>query len=171
LLKGYAFQEISTSAQVQTAQWRMLREIVHGRRLHIPNTPMGRELVNELAQLRAWSLANGLMRVEGTRDDLADALKIAIAAASAMPANDMGGIEVEYEPLHWLDSPSNLQGGTPRFFKRDAAGKRVTSEPPYGSDAFLDWMANAIRSGWSTPSIHRYLSEHPDADPMNQKQE
>lgn len=82
-LTGATFMKAPMHAAAQTSRFRLLREVVHGaNRLAIPDTRDGRALVAELAELRAWELAGGLMKVEGLRtDDLADALALATEVA------------------------------------------------------------------------------------------
>jgi hypothetical protein len=162
LRSGSKFLQMALTAPAQTARWRMLREVVHGGRLKVPTTPQGRALVNQLAELRAWELPGGLLRVEGKHDDVADATALALEIAVHLAPTDTGGLEVEYVPVHWNDCPGNIQGGAPRFFRRQANGSRVPCEPPYDPSPgshFELWAESLSATGHSTPSIERWKQE------------
>jgi hypothetical protein len=134
----------------QTARFRHLREIVNGGRLHVPSTPLGRELLGQLASLAAWEVAGGL-KVEGSRkaDDLADALVLAIEAALHLPASGgSGAIEFKCDGMYYDDTGVHLRGARYVLVGEDGR-EQMTGAPPWAPGAeeiYEEWRAQGIHT-------------------------
>jgi hypothetical protein len=90
------FCQLSINPARQTPRWRTLRDLVHGQRLHLG--PGQDQLLAQLSQLKATQLSSGALRVEGRRDDLADALALAAPIALKLPPTGGPAGVVEYVP-------------------------------------------------------------------------
>ncbi len=165
-MTGATYHQSAMAAASQTARWRLVREVVHGGRLKIPATAEGRSLSNQLAQLRAWELAGGLLRVEAARDDIADALALAVEVASALPATDIGDLEIEYVPINWSAETRTLSGGGARYWKRLANGARMPAEMPRSDPNFEAYAVEMIASGARTPRIIEWEQEQKETKPV-----
>lgn len=153
-LAGARFHQASMAVPAQTARFRHLREIVHGGRLHIPDTNEGRELAKQLRGLRAWEMPTGL-KVEGKRDDLADALVLAIEIARYQPPTDGdGAVEQLLDGVSWSEEGVQVRS---RWVRRLADGRTVPAEIPAWDPAFEAHARECIRKGIRTPQIDRWL--------------
>lgn len=153
---------VSMAPGAQDPRWRMLIDVVRSRRLHIPNHP---ELIAQLCKLRAFTLSSGAIKVEGRRDDLADALVLALQGALALPPT--GALEQVHSPVYF--DGRALHGGEPQWFRNLPDGRRVPSDPPIDSPQFARWAASMLRQGCSTPSIERFREINPTWNPDSEE--
>jgi hypothetical protein len=102
---------------------------------------------------------------KGRHDDVVSTLLLACdeVTVAKLPFND-GDIVVRSE-VAWHADTRELESDT-RYYTRDARGKLVPREPPYGTAAFADWAERMLASGHTTVSIQRWLGEHPEFDPQ-----
>jgi len=156
--KGVPFEIAGMQPSHQDPRWRTLIDAVNGRRLHLPDNP---ELLRQLCGLNATTLASGQLRVEGRRDDLADALVLAMEGALGIRPS--GDLDFEYSRLHFNDS--GLHGGEKRWFRRTPSGGRVPCDPPLDDPGFPRWAASMLTHGVNTPSIEAFRKQNPTWDP------
>jgi hypothetical protein len=140
----------------QTARFRLLREVVEGGRLHIPDTEMGRKLVNQLRGLNAWELSGG-WKVEGREDDLADALVLALDLAQWLPpTGGDGAIELVSDGFGW-DHESGVTARNVRWLLRHPDGRVSPAEWPPWDAGFPDYARSVLERGRSTRAIETWL--------------
>jgi hypothetical protein len=156
---NYVLAQMGPAAQ--TPRWALLRSLASGGRLHIPES--GRELIRQLGQLTATTLASGSLKVEGRRDDLADALALAAEIAMKLPPNAVkGGAVVECidDGIHYSIS-RGLQVTLPRFVKRYPNGNTEPMEIPSWHPAFERYARDMIAQGKRTRSIEEWEAAQP----------
>ena len=69
------FRQVSMAPTAQTPRWKLLRDLFMGRRIHI--SPDHEWLAREVAGLKATQQSSGAIKVEGKKDNGADALALA----------------------------------------------------------------------------------------------
>ncbi len=156
--RGCVGEVVAMTPAAQTERFSLLADLIHSRRLHIPNHP---ELVKQLSGLRCTQLSSGFLRVQaaGNRhDDLADA--VALAVERAVKLNPTGGaIGFEYAAVHFTGA-GDLTGGEKRWYREFANGNRdYNIEPPVGSKEWRQHVDNCVATGVMTPAVERWLRE------------
>jgi hypothetical protein len=150
----------SMAPERQTPRWRMVRELVHGGRLHLPAGDDAEKLRGQLAGLRATQLSSGALKVEGRRDDLTDALALAVPIAMKLPPSadgPMGRVEFRAGPLTWDEGGLSTHGG--RFVRTLPNGREVPAECPRWDPYFDVYAEESIANGVSTPAIEEWRRE------------
>ena len=156
----------SMSPEAQTPRWRALRELAHGGRLHLPSGEDAETLRSQLASLRATQLSSGALRVEARRDDLADALALAVPIALKLqPSADGPGGRVEFRPgrLNWGDDGLTAPGS--RYVRVLPSGKEIPAEIPRWDPWFSEYAEESIANGIRTPAIIEWEREREQARP------
>lgn len=152
------FVQASMSPQSQTPRWKLARQLVHGSRLHLPDTSEAETLARQLGQLRATQLGSGALKVEGRKDDVADAFALAAEVALALPPNEGPDGRVE----HRIDGVSFEHGRgldvRQRWVRVLPDGREVPAETPTWHPSFPDYAREMLASGRSTPGIERWLA-------------
>ncbi len=170
------YRQVSMAPTAQTPRWKLLRDLFMGRRIHIhPNEEW---LAKEVAGLKATQQSSGAIKVEGKKDNGADALALACELVVQIEATGHGSVQFDYAPLHFGECPADLHGGHKQFFKV-INGRRVSCEPPFDPTPGSDWFCwfeqvTADDPGLSTPSIQRYRtikSEEPKPEETNRENE
>jgi hypothetical protein len=143
----------------QTPRWRGLRELVHGGRLHVASDHAA--LVQQLAALRATQLSSGALKVEGRRDDLADALALAAQVASQLvPTGGPGGaVEYHVGGFNWDAESGTLSHDGIGWSRRMPNGSIMPAEHPRWAPGWEEWAQEMLASGHSTPSIEAWRRE------------
>jgi hypothetical protein len=143
----------------QGPRWALARTLILSRRAAFH--PTHDRLMRELAQLKATALSLGGMRVEGRRDDCADAFALACEVANHLPPSGDGRVTFE------CDGRVNDDRGwaipiNPRYVKTLSNGRKVRVEIPEWDRSFDDYARLQIANGFSTPAIERWKAKHPD---------
>ncbi|HVX93669.1 MAG TPA: hypothetical protein VHK47_02070, partial [Polyangia bacterium] len=138
--RGIACELVPMHPQAQERRWNLLAQLVRGRRLHLPED---RELVRQLGALKVTQLASGAHRVEGKRDDLADALALAVEhAADKLEPNGDGGIECITPVWCSWTADGGVRGLDRTWRRRLANGTYAPMAPPLGTiegDQAREW--------------------------------
>jgi hypothetical protein len=158
---GRSYWKAPMSAPAQTPRWNTLRSIVGGDRLHLPDTPLARELVRQLGQLTATTLSTGSLKVEGRRDDLADALALAVDVGMRIPPTaTTGGAVVEMiDDGFRFSMERKVHYELPRFVKKYPNGDVRQVEIPRWHHAFPIYAEEMIATGCTTPEIEAWQRE------------
>ncbi len=123
--------------------------------------PNHSELLSQIGKLKVTQLPSGELRVEGRRDDLADAAVLAIEYA-VEKLGPTGGDVVCETRLGWWDGRQLC--GFQRLWKRRLPnGEFVPCEPPIGSREFEENASELLAQGISTPQIERWLRDRAKA--------
>ena len=164
------FVQASMAPQAQTPRWKLLRDLVHGERLHIPRTSAGETLARQLGQLRASQQSSGALKVEGRRDDVADACALAVSIAMQLPpsAGPQGHVEHRLNGVRWDEEGISVRE---RFVHVLPNGRERPAETPEWHPSFEDYAREMIKTGKWTAEIERWIArrygpEHvrPDVD-------
>jgi hypothetical protein len=149
------------SAPAQTPRWSTLRSVVAGGRLHFPDTQTARELARQLAGLTATTLSSGSLKVEGRRDDLADALAIGIEIAMKMPPTPaVGGSTIEMIDSGFHRSmDGRFHYDLPKYIRRYPNGDIRQIELPTWDPNFEAYAREMIANGMRTPAIEAWEKE------------
>lgn len=150
--------QCSTGPKQQEPRWLLLAELIRSRRLHLPNNP---ELISQLRKLKATQLPSGALKVEGKRDDLCDALALAVEFAIHPERIDptktwkltptTGGTNLGFRILR--NGDGRVSGW--ETYHRDANGDEVS--PSMGSPEFERHALRLLATGASTPAIELWL--------------
>lgn len=70
-----------------------------------------------------------------------------------------GDLVVQRGRVWWDMEARELHGGELRYFTRGPGGRLTPREPPYGTEAFVEWAETMLANGDSTPSIDRWRTE------------
>jgi hypothetical protein len=157
------FTQCSMDPSRQTPRWRLLRSLAQSGRLHLGAGD--EELRRQLAGLRAVQLSSGALRVDGKRDDQADALALAAPIAAKLPPTDGPGGRVEFlhsgarfdREMHRVD----LVGA--HWVRVRPDGSRELAECPRWSPLFDQYAEESIAMGISTPAIREWQREREQA--------
>lgn len=155
--RGVCSSTVGMNPRVQTMRWELLGNLIHGRRLHLPPD---NDLVRQLAGLRVTQLSGGQLRVEGRRDDLADAVALAVERAIRL-APTGGAIRFEWAPVRFEVGGDvgqrELTGGGRRWYRELPNGKRdYLVEPPIGTREWLQHVRRCEAEGIITPAIEAW---------------
>ena len=147
---GQVVVERPMGPERQTPRWRLVRDLVLGRRLHVPATPEGEKLVSQLAGLRATQLSSGWLKVEGRRDDLADAVALLAEACTRTPAEDGTGAVLERVVTAARSTREAGWEFQAEWYRIGRDGNMTKVPPPVWSDDALVLAAQSIDAGvWS----------------------
>jgi hypothetical protein len=151
------FQQLSMDPARQTPRWRALRDLVHGGRLHLG--PGQEQLLQQLSMLKATQLPSGALRVEGRRDDLADALALAAPIALKLPPTGSpdGTVQFVGGSLTWGEDGLSASGG--RFVRVRPDGRTELAETPRWDPYFDLYAQEMIAQGVRTPAIIEWEKE------------
>jgi hypothetical protein len=143
------FSQRSMAPQHQTPRWVGLRQLAQGGRLHLGEGH--EELARQLAQLRATTMSGGSLKVEGRRDDLADALALAGEVALQLPpTGGPDGTPHCETSIRW-HGHAGLEVIN-RWTKNGAA-----CPPPEWHPSFDEHAMQMLSRGIHTPAIDRWL--------------
>lgn len=158
---GVRSEIVRMDPAAQTTRWRKLRDLVTGGRLAIVDDANGAKLTEQLSNLRATQLSSGALRVEGKKDDGADALALALEGALARgpSTSDGGTITFDVAPCHWSADTREIIGGHRRWFRVHPNGHREPLPPPRGTPEFERHVEEAIRRGAYPPDVAAHLEE------------
>ncbi|MFI5302180.1 MAG: hypothetical protein ACHREM_29160 [Polyangiales bacterium] len=156
---GLTFERVPMDSESQTKRWLSLRELINARRIVLPDEP---ELVRQLAELRATQLSSGSLRVEGRRDDLADALALAAEEAMSRAFPTSGGEVIRIKRPLFFFPGEGLRGGEVSYARRMPNGDLVPIDPPIDSPGFEQWARARLAEGITTPSIERWRRSRGD---------
>jgi hypothetical protein len=164
-LKQRRFFIAGMSPANQGPRWSDVRRHVLSKRVAFH--PTHERLLRELAQLKATQLGSGGMRVEGKRDDVADAFCLALSVATLLPVTGEGAWQFECD-----GRVNNDQGFAipinPRWFREipgmDGNPKKEVSRVPPETDerAFAAYAARMVADGFSTDAIERWKAKAAD---------
>lgn len=146
--RGVKATQCPMNPMAQEKRWRLLADLIRSRRLHIPNNP---ELISQLSKLKVTQLASGAHKVEGRRDDLADALALVVEYAVEF-LSPCGDSSIDWELDQKNDFDGRLSGFTKRWFQRFANGNRLPIAAPRGTDEYEEERAQRQCEGISVPS-------------------
>lgn len=154
------FAQRSMAPQHQTPRWRSLRSLIEGRRLHL--SVNDEPLAKQLSELKATQLSSGALKIEGRRDDLADALALATEMALQLPATGGpdGHVEHRADGAFWTEAGVQIRNSR---WVRIVDGKEVPAEMPEWAPDFEDHVGELLRQGIRTPKINAWLARQPDA--------
>jgi hypothetical protein len=151
------FAQLSMAPQHQTPRWKALRDLAHGARLHLGEGDEA--LAKELAGLSATQQSSGSLKVEGAKDNRADALALIVPIALRLPPT--GGPEGHVE--HRFDGVVFDQSGVrfrnPRWVRVRPGGREIPAEVPRWHRTFERYARDMLATGNSTPSIQAWLRE------------
>jgi hypothetical protein len=158
---GRSYWKAPMSAPKQTPRWTTLRSIIAGDRLHLPDTPIARELVRQLGQLTATTLSTGSLKVEGKRDDLADALALAVDVGMRIPPTaTTGGSTIEMIDSGFHRSmDGRFHYDLPKYVRRYANGDVRQVELPTWDPNFEAYAREMLANGMTTPGIEQWRRE------------
>jgi hypothetical protein len=148
------FLQLSMAPTAQTPRWKLLRDLILGRRLHM--TADHEDLARELSQLRATQQSSGALKVEGKKDNQADPLALVAPIALLLPPSAGERVEQQLERI-WRDEEG--WHSRTRWSRVDANGRRSPAECPEWSPAFAEYAQGMIGRGESTPAIARWLEK------------
>lgn len=135
-------QQVPMHPTAQEARWRTLAALIRSRRLHLPpNVP---ELLRQLSQLKTTQLASGAHKVEGRRDDLADALAIAVERALELPPSGARGRH-KVEVADVIHGPGG--GRSTRLRERWVDDEGELTTPPIEDPAYVEMLAMCRATG------------------------
>lgn len=137
--RGIRAVQVQMHPAAQERRWTLLASLVRSGRLHLPHHP---ELLRQLSQLRVTQLSSGAHKVEGRRDDLADALALAVERALELPASDARGVRKVFVPT---GERTSLPIPMMRAQWVDDDGLPAT--PPIESPEFAQALRNARATG------------------------
>jgi hypothetical protein len=80
-------------------------------------------------------------------------------AVARLPPAD-GDVVVQHDAFWWDAEQHTLHGGRARYFRRGEGGRLTPREPPYGTEAFIEWAEELLGKGDTTPSIDRWRAEN-----------
>jgi hypothetical protein len=156
-LRGRKYLQASMSPMVQTPRWGNLRSLILSRRLHLHHDH--EPVAKQISQLKATMMSTGALKVEGRKDDAADAL--ALAADLAVHLTPTG----EGQPRWIYDHIANGHGGPEMVGRRcvkTVNGRVVPSEPREDDPTFGQWAEDMMQQGYSTPAVDRYRAHRGD---------
>ncbi len=155
--KRGTFLQRSMAPTFQTPRWRLVRELVQGRRVHLTDDHV--VLARQLAQLRATQMSSGSLKVEGKRDDVADAFALAAEVAMKIPATDGpdGAVVFRYNGAYRDEEGVHLIG--PRWVRVLPNGREVPAETPRWHPSFPGYARDMVAQGISTPAIEAWKRE------------
>jgi hypothetical protein len=144
----------------QTPRWRSLRQLILGARLHL--RAEDEPLVKQLQELKATQLSSGALKVEGRRDDLADALALAAEVALQLPptGGPQGHVEHRFNAVRWGEEGITVEGS--RWVRVKDGVEQRTGIPEWSPD-FVEYAVEMLAQGASTPEINRWLARQSEA--------
>lgn len=155
--RGVRVELVPMHPSAQGPRWTLLGQLLRGRRLDLPEHD---ELRRQLGSLRVTQLASGAHKVEGRRDDLADALVLAAEAAMTLPPSEGGDLEiVERDSLYSLMNGGPVRGRA--FFRVMPNGDRIPTLPPVGSREWLDLVERSEVEGFQVDAVERWKALNP----------
>ena len=156
----------SMAPEKQTPRWKALRSLVHGGRLHLPAGAESEKLRGQLAALVATQQSSGALKVEGRRDDLCDALALAVPVALKLqPSADgpAGRVVLDEGRLTWDDEGLSCRGS--HDVREHPDGRRVPAETPRWDPYFEIYARDMIAQGVRTPGIIEWEKEQRELAP------
>jgi hypothetical protein len=159
------FMQMSMAPHHQTPRWRLLASLAHSGRLHLGAGHD--ELRRQLAQLKATMLDSGALKIEGKRDDLADALALASWIAVRLPPTSSGNAaQFRHDGVLWNPESAELGFDNARWVKiakgRDGKEREVPAEVPRWSPQFDDYARETIAQGVWTPALREWFDRQPE---------
>ena len=153
------FMQLSMAPQHQTPRWKAVRDLAHGSRLHLG--AHDEPLAKELTGLSATMLSSGALKVEGRKDNQADALALLVPIALRLPATGGPGGRVEFRSAGiGFDRERGrvfARGG--RWVAVGADGRESPAETPRWHPSFARYAAEMLATGNSTPAIEAWRRE------------
>lgn len=149
------FCQRSMAPQHQTPRWKLVADLAHGGRLHLgaDDEPLARQL----GQLHATQLSTGALKVEGRRDDLADALALAAEVAVKLPpvGGPQGSVEFRDDGAYYDAAGVHLRN--PRFVRVMPNGSEQLAECPQWHPHFESYAREMAASGTWTPAVRAWF--------------
>jgi hypothetical protein len=146
--RGVRVELVSMQPAAQHIRWQMVSQLVQGKRLHLPDHA---DLLKQLGGLRVTQLRSGAHKVEGKRDDLADALALGVEhAVSKLLPNGDGAIFAEREPIYF-DNYTGAYGGAMAYYRRHPNGDVERVLPPKNTPEGQERIAELRAQGLSIP--------------------
>lgn len=163
--RGLRFVELKNTPAAMSGRIASLQVRLTSRRVALLDEPeMRREVLGAQLQLHA----GGRMTLRaperrGMHDDVVSCLLLACdeTTVAKLPVNDSE--VVVRSDVAWHADTRSLDVDV-RYYTRVGA-HLVPREPPYGSPAYEAWALRMIAEGAWTPSLHRWVREHPEHDP------
>jgi hypothetical protein len=155
------FMQVSMAPTAQTPRWMLLRSLVHGSRLHMADDHG--PLVRELCGLTATQQSSGALKVEGKRDNLADALAITLTLVTRMAptGGPNGNVEWRSDGFYYDESGVHERNG--RWVRVGPSGRETPAEWPRWAPGFEEHARRMIAQGIRTPTIERWRREQASA--------
>jgi hypothetical protein len=173
---GRVVVERPMAPQFQTPRWRNLRDMVVGKRLHLPNTPEGEKAARQIGQLRASTMSSGWLKVEGRKDDAADVVAL-LCEATAVRRNARwvreypdgrrvagGHIEAGHSDFFWVMREALADGRSEPHFDEELA-RLLHKNPAQLTVDDRAWFLNESGLGISTDHM---VSLDEVAEPTNE---
>jgi hypothetical protein len=159
--KRRTFRQVSMAPQDQTPRWLLTKTLAEGGRLHIGRD--GAELVKQIGQLRATQQSSGSLKIDGKRDDAADAANLAFSVAVHLPptGGPGGAVTFRHDGATWGDQGVSLI--RPRWV-RVVNGREVMAETPSWHPSFAAYAREMLGSGQTTPAIERWQREQQEQE-------
>jgi hypothetical protein len=155
------FTIVGMGPNQQGPRWALVRSLAAGGRLHVVDSPAGRELVKQLGHLTAKTLPSGGLKIEGSQcaDDLADAFAVAAPIAMLIPASsgDGGATEYRNDGIRWDGRDLAIVGE--RWVRTMPDGREVSAACPEWDPRFAEIAAMQLGRGIRTPQNERWLSK------------
>jgi hypothetical protein len=161
------FCQRSMAPEKQTPRWRELRALVHGGRLHVPDTEAGEKLRAQLAGLRATQQPSGALKVEGRRDDYPDIAALAVPVVLKVRPTDGPGGAVEFLPGTLLFDEEGVHAHGSRWVRVLPNGRAVPVDWPEWAPGFDEWCEERAAAGELTPAVMRWLERRKSAPALN----
>lgn len=147
----------------QTPRWTNLRDLAHGGRLSLPDTPEGREGAKELASLRATTLPSKFLKVEaasGAKDDIADVFALLAEACMWRPSIRQDGLRTEFvhDGIGFDLETREVRARNGRHVLKDKDGRIVGIGEPHVNDPdFPEYFAVKLVAGEVTPNFRAFV--------------
>ena len=147
--RGVRAVQLPMSNTAQADRWTLLAQLIRGNRLDLPDHG---ELIRQLGSLRVTQLANGQTKVEARRDDLADAVALAVQQASLLsPSESRSEVVI-----------TRGRSGNRVWNRRLQNGDLQPVLPPLNTHEWFDLVQRLDVEGGTTPEIERWKAATPN---------
>jgi hypothetical protein len=151
--------QLPMNPAAQTPRWIATRDLVHGSRLHLGAHD---SLAQELCGLSATQQSSGSLKVEGRKDNQADALALVVPLALRLPptgGTSAGSVMMKIDGFHFDHESGQLSARNRRWVRVGPDGRETRVEWPRWDPGFEAYANELLREGISTPAIEAWRAE------------
>jgi hypothetical protein len=161
---GQSSEIVDMTTAAQAVRVTLICQLARSGRLHLSGEG-AEELIKQFCGLKVTQTSGGALKVEGRRDDRADAALLAIEEACSGRVIPTGGSNLRrVQPISgFISLQMGVMSGFEPYWVRDLPnGDTIRAAPPVGHADFEDYAVRMLAQGMRTREIDEWLEARPD---------